>query len=53
MWAEKGGIDFDGRERWDAWDAQRGMSTEAAKQAFVNCYFRFESKSLYNDTRKR
>ena len=23
MWAEKGGLDFEGRARWDAWTANK------------------------------
>lgn len=37
MWAEKGGLDFEGRSRWDAWTAVKvrrqwlsdGMATRA------------------------
>ena len=25
MWAEKGGLDFEGRARWDAWAAVKVM----------------------------
>ena len=51
MWAEKGGIDFEGREKWDAWEAIKGMDKDAAKEAFVKAYYEFPAKSLYKDTR--
>lgn len=51
MWAEKGGIDFEGREKWDAWEALKGMDTTAAKEAFVKAYYEFPAKALYKDTR--
>ena len=35
MWAEKGGLDFEGRARWDAWTANKGMAAEKAKLLFV------------------
>lgn len=35
MWAEKGGLDFEGRARWDAWSELKGMATEKAKLQFV------------------
>lgn len=35
MWAEKGGLDFDGRSRWDAWDKLKGMKQERARVNFV------------------
>lgn len=35
MWAERGGLDFDGRARWDAWAAIKGMDAEKAKLRFV------------------
>lgn len=31
MWAEKGGLDFEGRARWDAWAAVKGVEAEQAK----------------------
>lgn len=52
MWAEKGGIDFEGRERWDAWNKVKGMDKDEAKLKFVRIYYEFESKgNLYSDTR--
>ncbi len=35
MWAEKGGLDFEGRAKWDAWTAVKGMKPEKAKLEFV------------------
>lgn len=35
MWAEKGGLDFEGRARWDAWTAVKGMSQSKAMLQFV------------------
>lgn len=31
MWADKGGLDFEGRARWDAWAAVKGLDAEQAK----------------------
>jgi hypothetical protein len=35
MWAEKGGLDFDGRAKWDAWAAVKGAKADKAKLNFV------------------
>lgn len=35
MWAEKGGLDFEGRAKWDAWKEASGIPTEKAKLEFV------------------
>ena len=35
MWAERGGLDFEGRAKWDAWTALKGMKPERAKLKFV------------------
>ena len=35
MWAERGGLDFDGRARWDAWAGLRGKKDGRAKLEFV------------------
>ncbi len=35
MWTEKGGLDFEGRAKWDAWAAVKGMKPEKAKLEFV------------------
>lgn len=41
MWAEKGGLDFDGRAKWDAWTAVKGVKPEKAKLNFVKACFTF------------
>ena len=35
MWAEKGGLEFEGRAKWDAWTAVKGTSSDKAMLAFV------------------
>jgi hypothetical protein len=35
MWTEKGGLDFEGRAKWDAWAAVKGTKPEKAKLEFV------------------
>jgi acyl-CoA-binding protein len=51
MWAERGGLDFDGRARWDARAAVRGVAPDAAKLRFVKLYWEFSPKALYSDGR--
>lgn len=51
MWAEKGGLDFEGRALWDAWAGVKGMEAEAAKLAFVKAFYEFPPGALYVDTR--
>lgn len=43
MWAEKGGLDFEGRARWDAWTARKGMAADKAKLEFV----KVQARSLH------
>ena len=38
MWAETGGLDFDGRERWESWEKLKGTSSQAAKELFCQTY---------------
>ena len=38
MWAEAGGIDFDGREKWDKWKECMHLSPEEAKLEFVRVF---------------
>jgi acyl-CoA-binding protein len=38
MWAHHGGLEFDGRERWDKWEACKGLDTEGAHSRFVHAY---------------
>ena len=35
MWAEKGGLDFEGRARWDAWTAVKRVKAPRAQLDFV------------------
>ena len=35
MWAEKGGLDFEGRAKWDAWTACKGLKAPKARLDFV------------------
>jgi acyl-CoA-binding protein len=35
MWGATGGLDFDGRERWEAWKKLDGFSAEQAKRHFL------------------
>ena len=35
MWAEKGGLDFEGRAKWDAWTSYKGMATAKARLQLV------------------
>mmetsp|Transcript_2995 Transcript_2995/g.7292 ORF Transcript_2995/g.7292 Transcript_2995/m.7292 type:complete len:148 (+) Transcript_2995:158-601(+) len=52
VWAETGGLDFEGRSRWEAWNQTKGMSQEVAKKKFVALYFEMDPKAnLYNDNR--
>jgi acyl-CoA-binding protein len=51
VWAETGGIDHDGRARWDGWSALKGVGKEDARLRFVRLYFEFAPSALYADTR--
>jgi len=33
--ARPGMLDFTGKAKWDAWDARKGMSQDAAKEEYV------------------
>ena len=35
MWAEKGGLDFDGRAKWDAWTSVKASKSDKAQLNFV------------------
>ena len=35
MWAEKGGLDFEGRAKWDAWTACKGVKDAKTRLDFV------------------
>ena len=52
VWAETGGLDFEGRSKWEAWNKTKGVSQEVAKKKFVSLYFEMDPKAnLYNDNR--
>ena len=44
LWAKTGGLDFDGRDRWEAHKSLKGQSTEEAKLTFVQAWGRANSK---------
>ncbi len=48
MWAETGGLDFDGRERWEAWARLKGSSKAEAQRAFCEAYGRALSREADN-----
>ena len=53
MWAERGGLDFDGKNAWDQWVLLKGTSKEDARSLFVAFYREMDhAKALYSDTRK-
>ncbi|XP_057372616.1 acyl-CoA-binding protein homolog [Daphnia carinata] len=33
--ARPGMLDFKGKAKWDAWESKKGMSSDAAKEAYV------------------
>jgi acyl-CoA-binding protein len=39
-----GMLDFKGRAKWDSWSTRRGMTKDAAKQAYVDLVARLETK---------
>ncbi|KAF6263193.1 hypothetical protein COO60DRAFT_1470403 [Scenedesmus sp. NREL 46B-D3] len=45
------GLDFEGRARWDAWAAVKGLQPEEAKLRFVKLFYEFPPSALYSDTR--
>lgn len=45
MWAEKGGLDFDGRAKWDAWTAAKALKPERAKLNFVKVSLHLKTPS--------
>jgi len=51
MWAERGGLDFDGRARWDAWAARKGGRPERARAEFVRAFREASPKAFYSDGR--
>lgn len=51
MWAERGGLDFEGRAKWDAWELLKGTDATAAKLRFVAKYYEASPSCFYKDTR--
>jgi acyl-CoA-binding protein len=51
VWAERGGLDFEGRCRWDAWSGLKGMAAAEARLEFVRLFYEFSPATLYKDTR--
>lgn len=51
MWAERGGLDWEGRARWDAWTAVKDTPGDEARRCFVQRYYEFSPAALYQDTR--
>lgn len=51
MWAERGGLDFDGRARWDAHAVLRGLAADEARLRFVKLYWEFSPRALYSEGR--
>eukprot|EP01024_Parvocaulis_polyphysoides_P069743 TRINITY_DN85634_c0_g1_i1.p2 TRINITY_DN85634_c0_g1~~TRINITY_DN85634_c0_g1_i1.p2 ORF type:complete len:188 (+),score=25.49 TRINITY_DN85634_c0_g1_i1:100-663(+) len=51
MWAEKGGLDFEGRAKWDAWKALHDTQQEQSKQSFVKLYYEMTPDNFYKDNR--
>lgn len=51
MWAERGGLDFDGRALWDAHSALRRLPSEEARLRFVKLYWEFRPRALYSEGR--
>lgn len=47
MWAERGGLDFEGRARWDAWAAVKGLETEKAKLRYDRPFRRLHGLLAY------
>ena len=44
LWAKTGGLDFHGRDRWEAHKALKGQSTDEAKLTFCQVWGRANSK---------
>lgn len=51
MWAPSGGIDFDGRQRHDAWALLKGVEKEEARVRFVRLFHEFTPKALFAEGR--
>mmetsp|Transcript_1742 Transcript_1742/g.10739 ORF Transcript_1742/g.10739 Transcript_1742/m.10739 type:complete len:202 (-) Transcript_1742:2407-3012(-) len=51
MWAETGGLDFEGRLQWAAWNTRKGADANWCKKKFVQAYFEMDSKVMFMDNR--
>ena len=51
MWAKTGGIDFAGRQAWDAWAALKGVAAEEARLRYVRLFHEFTPKALFAEGR--
>lgn len=51
MWAETGGLDFEGRLQWAAWNTRKGSDSSWCKKKFVQAYFEMSKTVLYMDNR--
>lgn len=51
IWAATGGIDFDGRQRHDAWAALKGVGGEEARMRYVRLFHEFTPKALFAEGR--
>jgi hypothetical protein len=54
MWAEKGGLDFEGRAKWDAWTNVKVGQGEGAvcplRPVILAGYVRIEIERMLNST---
>lgn len=41
----------DGRAAWDAWTGLRGRAGDRCRREFVQTYYEFPAKDLFQDTR--
>jgi len=51
MWAEKGGIDFAGRQAFDAWAGLKGVPAGDAEARYVRLFHEFTPKALFAEGR--
>jgi len=51
MWAEKGGLDFEGRALWDARASLRGKGPAECKALYVKTYWEASPACFYSDER--
>lgn len=53
MWAETGGLDFEGRLQWAAWNTRTGADAKWCKRKFVQAYFEMDRKVMFMDNRMK